>query len=110
MARVTDEVDAHGGILKADAAHLLVLFVGGLKILRPQGQVEFALAQVVLLGMVPQPGQLQTEVRLAVAQIDDDKAAVSGFLPRPHRLQAQGLLVKRQGLVQIGHVKIKMVE
>ena len=81
--RVRDEVDAHGGVLKADAAHGRMLGVGGVVVLRPQGQVELALPQVVFLRMVPQPGELQAEVRLAVPQVDDDEAAVGRRLPLP---------------------------
>ena len=87
-----------------------MLLVGGLKVLRPQGQMELTLAQIVLLGMVPQPGQLQPEIRFFVSQVDDDKAAVGGLFPLANRLQSQSLLVKRQRLVQVGYVEIKMIE
>ena len=79
--RVADEVDAHGGVLEADAAHFLVLGVGGLVVSGLQGQVELALPQIVLLGVVPQPGQLQAEIRLSVSQEDEDKAAVLRLFP-----------------------------
>ena len=59
--RVLNEVDAHGGIFVADAAHGLMLGFGGVKVGHGEGQVEFPLAQVIGLGMIPQPGQLQTE-------------------------------------------------
>ena len=42
--RVFDEIDAHGFIFKANAAHLLVLFVRFLKVIRLKCQVEFALS------------------------------------------------------------------
>ena len=71
--------------------------------------MELALSQVVLLGMIPQPGQLQAEIRLAVAQIDNGKPAVGRILPA-HRLQIQGILVEFQGLVQIRHIEVKMIE
>ena len=71
--------------------------------------MEFALTQIILLGMIPQPCQLQREVRFAVSQIGQGKAAVSGFLPA-HRLQSQCFMVKRQRTLQIRHIKIKMVE
>ena len=86
-----------------------MLFMGRLKILRPQGQMELALAQIVLLGMIPQPGQLQPEVRLAVTQKLDEEASILRLFPA-HRLQSQSLLVERQGFVQVGHIEIKMVE
>ena len=75
--RVLDEVNAHGGVLVADDAHLAVQLVGGLKILRPEGQVEFAFAQIVGLGVVLEPGELQLEIRLLVAYEDDGEAVAS---------------------------------
>ena len=97
---VGNKVNAHCGVFKADAAHLPVVPVGRLVIIRPQGQVEFTLAQVILLGVIPQPGQFQAKIRLSVAQKDDDEAAVLRLFPAD-RLQAQGILVKLQGFFQI---------
>ena len=91
---VADEIDAHGGIFEADAAHFLVLGVGRLVILGLQGQMEFTLAQIVLLRMVPKPGELQTEVCFAVSQKDNDEAAVVRLFPADG-LQAQGLLDRK---------------
>ena len=51
---VLDEVDAHGLVDEADAAHLLVPGAGGGKILHPERQVYLPLAQVVGLGVVAQ--------------------------------------------------------
>ena len=72
--------------------------------------MEFALPQVILLGMVPQPCQFQAEVRLSIPQVDDDEAAVGRRLPLPHRLQAQGLLVERKRFVQIRYIEIEVIE
>ena len=83
--------------------------MGLFHILHSHGQMEFALTQIILLWMIPQPCQLQREVRFAVSQIGQGKAAVSGFLPA-HRLQPQRFMVKRQRTLQIRHIKIKMVE
>ena len=55
--RIFDEVDAHRLIFKADAAHLLVLFVRRVKIVRPKCEVEFALAEVIRLRMILQPSE-----------------------------------------------------
>ena len=60
--RVFNEIDAHGFIFKANAAHLLVLFVRFLKIIRLKCQMEFTLSQVVSLGVVFQPGKLQLKI------------------------------------------------
>ena len=40
--------------------------VGGFKVVRAEGEMELLLADVVGLGMVPEPGQLQLEVALFV--------------------------------------------
>ena len=53
--RVLDKIDPHCGIFVADTTHLPVLFVSSVKIVRAEGKVEFALAQIVFLRMVPQP-------------------------------------------------------
>ncbi|CAN4023730.1 DUF6487 domain-containing protein, partial [Dysosmobacter welbionis] len=63
---ICHKIDPHGRILKADAAHGGMLGVGRLIVLCPEGQMEFALPQVILLGMVPQPCQLQAEVRFSI--------------------------------------------
>ena len=65
-------------------------------LVRPESQVELTLAQIVLLGVVPQPGQLQTEVCLPVPQVDDDEAAVVRDFSLPDRFQVQSLLVEGQ--------------
>ena len=87
----------------------LVLGVGRFVVRGLQGQVELALAQVVLLGMIPQPGELQAEGGFPVPQENDDEAAVLRLLAAD-RLQAQGLLVEGQGAVQVGDVEIKVIE
>ena len=60
--RVFNEIDAHGFIFKANAAHLLMLFVRFFKIIRLKCQMEFTLSQVVSLGVVFQPGKLQLKI------------------------------------------------
>ena len=92
--RIGDKINPHGRIFKADTAHLLMLFMGSLIVIGPQCQMELALAQIILLGMIPQPCQFQAEIRFSVSQIDDDKAAVRRLFALSPRLQAQGILVK----------------
>ena len=80
---VGDEVDAHGGVLKADAAHGLVPGVEGVVFVGAEGQVELALPQVVGLLPVPEPGQLQLEGGAGlVPQEDQLEGAVVGLLLR----------------------------
>ena len=42
---IGNEVDAHSGVLKADAAHLLMLLMQLLVLVGVEGQVELTLAQ-----------------------------------------------------------------
>lgn len=53
---VVNEIQAHGGVLIADAAHLLVLFVGCLVVVHHKGQMEFIIPQVIGFFPVPKPG------------------------------------------------------
>lgn len=106
---IGDEVDPHGRVFKADAAHVLVLLVQLLVLIGVEGQVELALAQVVGLLAVPQPGQLQLKLGEAVPQVHQTEGAVLGVL-HPYGLQAQGFFVEVQALVQIQDIKIEVVE
>ena len=40
--RVSDEIDTHSRIFKADAAHFLMKLVGFFKVIRAEGQMELA--------------------------------------------------------------------
>ena len=80
--------------------------VGGFIVIGCKGQVEFALAQVILLGMIPQGGQLQAEVGFAVTEKDNGEAAVGGFLAA-NLVEVQGLGVELQRSVQIGNIELK---
>ena len=107
--RVGDEINAHGGVFKLDAAHLLVLFVRGSHIRRRHGEVIFELAEIIGLGAVAQPGELQLEIGLAVAEVDELERPVGReFLP--HRLQTERLLVKCKAFFQIEDVEIEVIE
>ena len=72
--RVGDEVNTHGRIFVANAAHFLVELVGGIKVVGAKCQMELTLAQIIGLGMILQPGQLQLKAALGIAQVDDNKA------------------------------------
>ena len=71
--RVGDEINAHGRIFKADAAHFLMKLVGFFEILRAEGQVELAFAQVIAFRMILQPGQFQLKIAPVITHIDDDE-------------------------------------
>ena len=71
---IGDEINAHGRIFKADTAHLLVQLVGRFVVIRLEGQVEFAFSQIISLGMLFQPGQLQLKAAFPIAHVDNDKA------------------------------------
>ena len=103
--RVGDKVDAHGRVLEADAAHLLVLFVRGLEIIHAEREVELVVAEIVRLVPVAQPCQLEQVRRCAVGQVYNNEAAVrcvdaAGFG------QTESLLIKRKRTVQIADVKV----
>jgi len=101
---IFNEVDAHGGGFKADAAHFLVQGVRGFKIVRLKGDMAFIVAQVVGL-VVPEPGQLQLEAGAAVLQELDDEAAVfGGGAAGP--FQAQGLFIEGDAAVQVKHIQV----
>ena len=83
--------------------------MGLFHILHRQSQVEFALAQIVFLRMIPEPGQLQLKLRFPVPQKREDEAAVRRFLSAD-RLQPQRVMIKSDRPLQIRHIKIKMVK
>ena len=58
IVRIVDEIDAHFGIFKADAAHFLVLCVCSIEIRSLKSKMEFIFAKVVGLLAVAQPSQL----------------------------------------------------
>ena len=80
--RVLDEVDAHLLVDEADDAQLLVLFARGLVVVHTQGEVDLALAEVVGLLMVAQPGEFELEARFPVAEEDQLVGAVRRRLSR----------------------------
>ena len=100
--RVFDEVDVHGRILKADAAHFAVLFVCGVKIAHGKCHVELTLAQIVGLGMILQLGQLKQKAAVLALKIDDDEAVaeLSALF-----VQIQSVCVELNGFFQICNEK-----
>ena len=103
--RVLDEINAHGRIFKADAAHGGVLLMGGFVVIRLEGQVELALAQVVSAGVVAQPGELQLKAAFGIRHIHDDIGAVCGGLAA-HLGKAERLCVKGQRALQVAHMVV----
>ena len=67
--------------------------------------MELVVAQVVGAVPVAQPGQLEQVRGLAVAEVNDDKAAVVG-VDAAGLGQAERFLVKGEGTVQITDVEI----
>ncbi len=69
----------------------------------------FHLAQIVRLLPIRQPGQLELEVRLSVA----DEAELEGAVRRgdaPHGLEAERFVIEAKGALQIEDVEIEMIE
>ena len=73
-----------------------MLFVGTLKVIGVKCQMEFTFAQIVRLGMVFQPSQLQLEITHIVAQIRNDE--IIGGYPS-HFMQIESFLVELNGTV-----------
>ena len=59
--------------------------------------------------MVAQPGQLKLVLAFAVAEIDDDEAAVFCF-HAAHFLKAEGLVVESEAVFKIGDIEIIVQE
>ena len=75
--------------------------VGGVDVVGLEGQVELVVPQVVGLGAVPQPGELQGVGGVAVAQIDNGKIRV---FDAAHLPQLQGFFIKRHAFLQVQDV------
>ena len=58
IVRIVDEIDAHFGIFKADAAHFLMLCMCRIEILCLKRKMEFIFAKIIRLLAVAQPSQL----------------------------------------------------
>ena len=102
---VSDKIDPHTLVAIADAPHLLVLLVSGFVIVHAEGQMEFTLAQVIFLRMIPHPGQLQLKISCVICHVHDDVGAVSRFIASDFS-QAQRFFVKRKGLFQVGYIVV----
>ena len=109
VVRVGDEVDAHCRIFEDDAAEGFVQRVGHGKIVGFQREMELVFAEVVRLWMVAQPGQLKLVLTFAVAEIDDDEAAVFRF-HAAHFLEAERLIVESETVFKIGDIEIIVQE
>ena len=72
-----------------------------------KGQVELALPQVVGLGAVLQPGQLQLKAGLPVSQVHQPEGAVLRLLGA-YRGELQSFMVEGQGPVQVQNVEVKV--
>ena len=83
--------------------------VDGVVIVHPQGQMVFQLAQIVGLGPVPQPGQLQLKARFTVAQVHQFKGTVVGVL-FPNGMKVKGVGVEPEAPLQVQNVEIEVVK
>ena len=94
---VFDEVDAHVGILEADAPHGGVLGVEGIVVLGTEGEVELLVAEVVGFGAVAEPGEFELEIALMVGEVDNLEGAVFG-VDVAALLEAEGLITLKEGI------------
>lgn len=106
---ILNEVDAHLLILKGDAAHGLVFGEGSGVVVGLEGEVELLIAEVVRLGTVAHPGQLQQVFAAAVGEVDDDEFTTRRSDP-PHLLKFQRLRIKLQASFEIKNVEIVVDE
>ena len=87
-----------------------MLFMQSVVVVGVEGQVKFALPQVVGFLPIPQPGQLQTEGRAGlVPQEDQLEGAVPGLL-FPHGGEIQRLLVEGETALQVQNVEVEVIE
>ena len=101
--RIDDEVNAHGRVFEADAAHLFMQSVSSFIVAGMESQMELTLSEVIFLRMVAQPRQLKFEISLRRAHIDENKGTVGGFFSADF-LHAERLLVESNGCAKVGHV------
>ena len=109
VVRVVDEVEPHLPVLEADPTVLAVpgpYFV--VVACHAQAEVALVIAQLVGSLFVAQPGELQPEPRLAVAQVDQYERAVCGLLARKFP-KPQRPVVEIQAALQVGYVDVEMV-
>ena len=107
---IVDEVEPHFVIFIADPSPFPV--VGPDAVVVPcdaHAKVAFVFAELVGLRVVAQPGQLQAERGLPVAQINQDEGAVVGSLaaqfPQPAFLRRSP-----RAAVEVGDIDVEMVE
>jgi hypothetical protein len=86
-----------------------VLFARGGVIVHPHGEVDFPFAQVVGFLAVPQPGQLQLEVRFAVAEENELEGPVVRILFADGG-KAERLGIEPEAPFEVEHVEVEMIE
>ena len=106
--RISDEVDAHREVFVADAAHLLVLLVCGVEVVRCDGEVEFVLAEVIGLLAVVEPGELELVRRLSAVR-EVDECEIRG-VQAVRFLEAERFFVEFQAALEVEDVEVVMCE
>lgn len=105
---VGDEVEVHGEVFVADAAHGLMMRVGGVEVVRPHGEVEFVFAEVVRLFAVFQPRELELVRRAAaVAEVDEREARQ---LEAVRLGEAERFFLEREALFEVEDVDVVVRE
>ena len=106
---VFDEVDAHVGVLEADATHGGVFGVEGIVVLGTEGEVELLVAEVVGFGAVAEPGEFELEIALMVGEVDNLEGAVFG-VDVATLLETEGLFIEGKAAVEIEDVEVEVDE
>src|SRR5699024_1032037 len=74
--RVFNEINSNIRILKANASHLFMKFVGLVEISSTESQMELTVYQIVISVKVPEPGKLQLKICSVISKIHNDKGAI----------------------------------
>ena len=107
---VVDEVEPHVVVLEAYPAVGAVVFAHGVVVAcHTDAEVALVVAQLVGTLLVAQPGELEVEVALAVAQEDQLEGAVLGLLAS-FFMQAERTAVEVDAALEVGYVDVEMVE
>lgn len=107
---VADEVESHVMVLIADATHgavvrtPLVVVTGD-----TQAEVVLKVSEVVGFGTVTKPCELESEVRLSITEVDEDKRAIGCFFAA-YLMEPEGSVVKVETTLQIKDVEVEVIE
>ena len=74
-----------------------------------EGEMELTFAEIVRLGAILEPGQLEGEVGASVTEVDELEGAVLRIF-LSDRSQIQSLLIEGDAFFKIKNIKVKVIE